>query len=227
MPRRSATDESYGWDWQYLSKFVLIGDASVGKSALLLRVTDDRFLAEEAEPTVGVEFGSVTMPLGDEDEEDADAAEGQGTSSVPAAGPSSSSSASTSTPVVKPKKVKKSTPVERVKIQIWDTAGSEAFRGITRSYYRGAAGCLLVYDVTHRPSFEHCKTWLKDVREHAEEDAVVVLVGNRCDLVGEEKKVDENADGEADTATATASATAQGKRKVTEEEARKWAEEEQ
>lgn len=120
-------------------------------------VTDDRFLAEEAEPTVGVEFGSVTIPLG----------------------------------------------AEKVRCQLWDTSGSEAFRGITRSYYRGSAGCLLVYDVTHRPSFLNAQNWLKDVRDHAEEDAVVILVGNRVDLV------------DAD----------ESKRKVQADEAKKWADE--
>ena len=62
MPRLSVDP---AFDWHYLCKFILIGDSSVGKSALLLRVTDDRFLAEEAEPTVGVEFGSVTIALTD------------------------------------------------------------------------------------------------------------------------------------------------------------------
>ncbi|CAO1620745.1 unnamed protein product [Parajaminaea phylloscopi] len=174
--------EAVAYDWHYLCRFILIGDSGVGKSALLLRVTDDRFLAEEAEPTVGVEFGSVTIPLPNN------------SNSTATASSASSNTGSSSAAAEQ----------ERVKVQIWDTAGSEAFRGITRSYYRGAAGCLLVYDVTHRPSFTSAKTWLRDVREHAEEDACVVLVGNRSDLVEEEPE----------------------RRKVTEQEARDWAKEE-
>ena len=49
---------------------------------------------------------------------------------------------------------------ERLKLQIWDTAGQESFRSITRSYYRGAAGALLVYDITRRDTFNHLTTWL-------------------------------------------------------------------
>lgn len=179
-----SVDDGAAYDWHYLCKFILIGDSSVGKSALLLRVTDDRFLAEEAEPTVGVEFGSVTIPLP------------TSSSAVEANSAQQSSSSSSSS------------PPERVKVQLWDTAGSEAFRGITRSYYRGAAGCLLVYDVTHRPSFLNAKSWLKDVRDHAEEDACIVLVGNRNDLVEAEDGGDE------------------GKRKVMQEEAKKFADDE-
>merc|ERR1712064_212061 len=55
---------------------------------------------------------------------------------------------------------------KQIKLQIWDTAGQEAFRSITRSYYRGAAGALLVYDITRRDTFNHLTTWLEDAREH-------------------------------------------------------------
>ena len=51
-----------------------------------------------------------------------------------------------------------------MKLQIWDTAGQESFRSITRSYYRGAAGALLVYDTTRRDSFEHLSPWLEVAR---------------------------------------------------------------
>ncbi|KAJ7311660.1 P-loop containing nucleoside triphosphate hydrolase protein [Mycena albidolilacea] len=71
-----------------------------------------------------------------------------------------------------------------VKLQCWDTAGTESFRSITRSYYRGAAGCLLVYDVTSRISFDSMRTWLAGVRAHADAHASCVPVGNRVDLVG-------------------------------------------
>merc|ERR1712180_425301 len=56
---------------------------------------------------------------------------------------------------------------KQIKLQIWDTAGQEAFRSITRSYYRGAAGALLVYDITRRDTFNHLTTWLEDARQHS------------------------------------------------------------
>lgn len=103
---------------------------------------------------------------------------------------------------------------------VWDTAGSEQFRSITRSYYRGAAGALLVYDATSRAStpivsprrivsddlagFNNAKSWLLDVREHADPNLTCILVGNKVDL----------AEGD------------EGRRAVSTEEAREWAEQE-
>ncbi|KAF2934433.1 hypothetical protein DAI22_04g162400 [Oryza sativa Japonica Group] len=69
-----------------------------------------------------------------------------------------------------------------VKLQIWDTAGQESFRSITRSYYRGAAGALLVYDITRRETFNHLASWLEDARQHANANMTIMLVGNKSDL---------------------------------------------
>ncbi|VDP24140.1 unnamed protein product [Schistosoma margrebowiei] len=71
---------------------------------------------------------------------------------------------------------------KQIKLQVWDTAGQESFRSITRSYYRGAAGALLVYDVTRRDTFNHLASWLQDARQHASPNMVITLVGNKCDL---------------------------------------------
>ncbi|EYU24131.1 hypothetical protein ABFS82_04G132500 [Erythranthe guttata] len=71
-----------------------------------------------------------------------------------------------------------------IKAQIWDTAGQERFRAITSSYYRGALGALLVYDVTRRSTFESLRRWLKELREFGSPEMVVVLVGNKSDLEG-------------------------------------------
>ncbi|RNF00439.1 Rab family, other [Trypanosoma conorhini] len=71
---------------------------------------------------------------------------------------------------------------KNVKLQIWDTAGQESFRSITRSYYRGACGALLVYDVTRRETFTHLQTWLEDARANANTAIVIMLIGNKCDL---------------------------------------------
>ncbi|GLH12846.1 hypothetical protein R5R35_006409 [Gryllus longicercus] len=69
-----------------------------------------------------------------------------------------------------------------VKLQIWDTAGQERFRSVTRSYYRGAAGALLVYDITNRESFNALANWLSDARTLASPNIVILLVGNKRDL---------------------------------------------
>jgi len=98
---------------------------------------------------------------------------------------------------------------KQIKLQIWDTAGQESFRSITRrrdeekggqgtrkdlaalaltppiplhSYYRGAAGALLVYDVTRRETFDHLASWLDDARAHANPAMTIMLIGNKSDL---------------------------------------------
>ncbi|XP_068778517.1 ras-related protein Rab-25 isoform X2 [Struthio camelus] len=69
-----------------------------------------------------------------------------------------------------------------VKAQIWDTAGLERYRAITSAYYRGAAGALVVFDVTKHQTYEAVERWLKELYEHAEAGVVVMLVGNKTDL---------------------------------------------
>jgi Ras-related protein Rab-2A len=71
---------------------------------------------------------------------------------------------------------------KQIKLQIWDTAGQESFRSITRSYYRGAAGALLVYDITRRETFNHLTSWLDDARQHSNSNMTIMLIGNKSDL---------------------------------------------
>ncbi|KIJ44245.1 hypothetical protein M422DRAFT_252256 [Sphaerobolus stellatus SS14] len=156
--------------WDYVLKFIIIGDASVGKSSLLIRLTDQRFIANP-DPTLGVEFGSKLIYIEEED--------------------------------------------KTVKLQCWDTAGTESFRSITRSYYRGACGALVVYDVTSRESFEHARSWLADVRQYADPNLSCILVGNKVDL--------------CDSPESEPSLTSMSRRKrreVTRETAELWAKEE-
>ncbi len=68
-----------------------------------------------------------------------------------------------------------------VKAQIWDTAGQERYRAITSAYYRGAVGALLVFDITKRATYDNVDRWLKELREHADQDIVIMLVGNKTD----------------------------------------------
>eukprot|EP01100_Stratorugosa_tubuloviscum_P007233 TRINITY_DN302_c0_g1_i1.p1 TRINITY_DN302_c0_g1~~TRINITY_DN302_c0_g1_i1.p1 ORF type:complete len:213 (-),score=94.43 TRINITY_DN302_c0_g1_i1:108-746(-) len=121
--------------YDYLYKFIIIGDAATGKSCLLHRFIDDRF-KKDSTHTIGVEFGSKIVEVGN----------------------------------------------KFIKLQIWDTAGQERFRSVTRSYYRGAAGALLVYDITSRDSYNHVSTWLTDAKSLANSDIVIILVGNKTDL---------------------------------------------
>ncbi|GIL51543.1 hypothetical protein Vafri_7514 [Volvox africanus] len=69
-----------------------------------------------------------------------------------------------------------------IKAQIWDTAGQERYRAITSAYYRGAVGALLVYDITKSVTFENVERWLKELRDHADSNIVIMLVGNKSDL---------------------------------------------
>lgn len=69
-----------------------------------------------------------------------------------------------------------------IKAQIWDTAGQERYRAITSAYYRGALGALLVYDVTKPTTFENVSRWLKELRDHADANIVIMLIGNKTDL---------------------------------------------
>jgi Ras-related protein Rab-8A len=73
----------------------------------------------------------------------------------------------------------------RIKLQIWDTAGQERFRTITTSYFRGAQGILLVYDVTDRRSFESIRNWISQIQQHADVHVNKILVGNKCDMLDE------------------------------------------
>ncbi|MCJ8736943.1 hypothetical protein PDJAM_G00018200 [Pangasius djambal] len=83
---------------------------------------------------------------------------------------------------------------KRIKLQIWDTAGQERFHTITTSYYRGAMGILLVYDITNAKSFENISKWLRNIEEHANEDVERMLLGNKCDM--EDMRVVSKAKGE-------------------------------
>ncbi|KAI3852762.1 hypothetical protein MKW92_031147 [Papaver armeniacum] len=121
--------------YDYLFKYIIIGDTGVGKSCLLLQFTDQRFQPVH-DLTIGVEFGAKMVTI----------------------------------------------DTRPIKLQIWDTAGQEAFRSITRSYYRGAAGALLVYDITRRETFNHLARWLEDARQHASPNMSIALIGNKCDL---------------------------------------------
>ena len=77
-----------------------------------------------------------------------------------------------------------------IKLQIWDTAGQESFRSVTRIFYKGAHVVFLCFDLTREDTFNHLTTWLNDIRAHASAEIVVYLIGSKVDLV-EQREVDK------------------------------------
>ena len=71
---------------------------------------------------------------------------------------------------------------KKVKMQIWDTAGEERFRTVVSTYFRGAHGILLLYDVTNRDSFKNLENWLIEIEKNSSEKVLKILLGNKCDL---------------------------------------------
>ena len=114
----------------------MVGETGVGKSSIMLRYTDEKFMPDIL-PTVGLDFRVKVMEL---------------------AGYS-------------------------VKISIWDTAGQERFKNISSSYYRGAQGVVLVYDITERRTFNNLGRWLEELDRYGGEKMVKVVVGNKRDQV--------------------------------------------
>jgi len=71
---------------------------------------------------------------------------------------------------------------KNIRLQIWDTAGQERYRAVTKNYYRGAVGGLLVYDITSRDTYNQLQHWLTDARTLANDAVAIVVVGNKADL---------------------------------------------
>jgi Ras-related protein Rab-2A len=174
--------------YNYLFKYIIIGDSGVGKSCLLMQFTDKRFQPVH-DLTIGVEFGARTITIpghspsragaGMTDDAASDSGDvcsvGSHNSWSSAASAATDSSSASTAVAASPSPVK-------CKLQIWDTAGQESFRSITRSYYRGAAGALLVYDITRRETFTHLTKWLAEARQYSQSQLVILLVGNKSDL---------------------------------------------
>lgn len=117
-------------------KILTLGDASVGKTCILLRFADNMFPLQTM-PTIGIEFKSKDVNV----------------------------------------------KGKNLRLQIWDTAGQERYhRTLTSSIYRRANGILLVFDLTDRESFTHVSMWMSQIREKAEGNVSIVLVGNKADL---------------------------------------------
>ena len=81
-----------------------------------------------------------------------------------------------------------------IKLKLWDTAGQETFKSITRSYYRGCAGVILMYDITQRQTFNNITSWLNDIRPYIDKTIPIMLIGNKTDM--NHKRQVERSDGE-------------------------------
>lgn len=171
-----------------------------GKSSLTIRLSDNKFSAVH-DVTIAAEIGSKVLPVGGNTSSMGDDGLSETVASSPQARKKTVISSDTSSNNEK----------QHMKLQIWDTAGQEHFRAVTRSYFRNAAGCLLVYDVTRKETFLSLKDWLADLRNQAPEDIVICLVGNKSDLVDEQDNTKQ--DGNTN------------QRQVLFDEAEKWAQE--
>ena len=121
--------------YNYLLKYIIIGDSAVGKSNLLLQYTYGEFI-EEYRNTIGVEFGAKNIDIDN----------------------------------------------KSYRIQIWDTAGQECFKSITRAYYKNSVCAIVVYDITCIDSFNNISAWIEDCKNYSPKNVYIVLVGNKCDL---------------------------------------------
>ena len=122
-------------NFNYLLKYIIIGDSAVGKSNILLRYIHNRF-SEEFHSTIGVEFGAKNLEIDD----------------------------------------------KIYRIQIWDTAGQETFRSITRAYYKNSVCACVVYDISNRSTFENIKSWVEDCKRLSPKTVLLILIGNKIDL---------------------------------------------
>ena len=73
------------------------------------------------------------------------------------------------------------------KLVIWDTCGTENYRSLTRQYYRGADGAIVIFDLTDQSSFNDLKKWIKDIKNYGEKDIQIIIVGNKLDLFNQRK----------------------------------------
>eukprot|EP00828_Plagiopyla_frontata_P006221 TRINITY_DN1267_c0_g1_i6.p2 TRINITY_DN1267_c0_g1~~TRINITY_DN1267_c0_g1_i6.p2 ORF type:complete len:205 (+),score=41.77 TRINITY_DN1267_c0_g1_i6:171-785(+) len=80
---------------------------------------------------------------------------------------------------------------KKIKVQIWDTAGQERLHAITRNYYQGSNGMILVYSVIERESFEHISNWMEEINKYGSSNVSIILVGNKIDLPNREVSTEE------------------------------------
>ena len=134
-------------NYNYLLKYIIVGDSSVGKSNLLMKFAHNKFI-EEYQATIGVEFAAKNVEV----------------------------------------------DKQVYRIQIWDTAGQENFRSITRAYYKNSVCAMVVYDITNFKSFQNVQNWIEDIHNQSPKTVLIILVGNKIDL--EDKRAVTKKEGE-------------------------------
>ena len=128
-------DDNSNQKAEYTFKYIIVGNAAVGKSNISYRFTKGKFL-EKYHPTIGLDFTYKILKIRD----------------------------------------------KMCKIQIWDTAGQECFKSISRGYYKSSVCALVVYDITDKESFKNVETWVEECKNNSPKTVTMVLVGNKSDL---------------------------------------------
>ena len=80
---------------------------------------------------------------------------------------------------------------DKIKMQIWDTAGQEKYKSITSHHYKKAVGALLVYDVTRRITFDDCIKWYTELKNYTDKECIICIVGNKIDIVQKNQNLRE------------------------------------
>ena len=147
-----SNDESTRSAFEMIFKIVIVGDASVGKSKMVVRYLKNEF-ESDSQSTIGVELNSKEYTL----------------------------------------------DWNKIKVQIWDTAGQDKYRSMSSAYYKGAQGFILVYDITNRQSFDNVETWYSTLKSNLEfsTDLDIILIGNKCDLEQNRKVTKEEGEDKA------------------------------
>lgn len=179
--------------WDYIAKLVCIGDSGCGKSSLTIRLCEGRFV-QHHDVTIGVEFGSRIVPVGAPHSKQITQQSSRSSlnnhhNATSSDSPSTSSKIPEGLPEPRLASKDPPPPQKHMKLSLWDTAGQETYKSVTRSYFRGASGALLVFDLCRKSTFLHVTDWLNDLRQIAEPDIVVILVGNKADLADQKREV--------------------------------------
>ena len=122
-------------EFDYLLKYIVVGDSSVGKTNILNYYKGSSF-DENTQPSIGVQFIAKNIQIDN----------------------------------------------KTFRLQIWDTAGQECFRAMTKTYYKNSSCAFIVYDITEKETFEHIEYWIKECKKVAPETILFVLIGNKSDL---------------------------------------------
>ncbi|KAK1163908.1 ras-related protein Rab-37-like isoform X1 [Acipenser oxyrinchus oxyrinchus] len=173
---RTPSTKAITYDEELMHKTILVGDSGVGKTSLLVQFDQGKFIPGSFSATVGIGF--TVMLLGD-------SAVGKTCLLVRFKDGAFLAGSFIATVGIDFRNKVVAVDSVKVKLQIWDTAGQERFRSVTHAYYRDAQALLLLYDITSRSSFDNIRAWLTEIHEYAQQDVVIMLLGNKSDMSNE------------------------------------------